>query len=617
VGSTFVHAYVAGGFVRAALFTSNTFPVSTNVGDIGRSMAIIQGAVRTYGIITAVLSPISVTLLIDPSSPNLTNTNASVWQLGTWSYNAGFPACGCFHQNRLMVAGATNFPTEIDGSQSGNYENFGISNPSDLTVVASNGLQFPLVANEVNVIHWLKSNSQGLLAGAYGGEWSISPSSTGDALTPTNFNAQKTSAYGAAKAEAIQVGNAVLYIQNAHRKVREMSFFFYAGTFRSTDLTELSEHITLPAIKQIVSQKSPAGLTWGLRYDGQLVTLTYDRDDQNLRTGWARHQLGGRSDSAGSAPVVKSLAVIPSPDGLFDQLWLVVQRYINGSTVCTVEYMTKINDDGVLQEDAFQGDCGVTYEAQLIITGITSASPAVVTSNAHGLSNGDQIRITGVTGLNVSTTDADGNVTITNLVNEQTFVVASAAANTFALNDFSGNPVSSIPYSAYVTGGIARKMVLTISGLTWLENETVGVLADGAIHPDVVVSNAGVATLNYRAAKVQFGYRYNSDGQQLRLDYGSATGSSIGQTRRVSRVSMMLHRVGDLLWGMSFSRLLPQSFQSADVQQADQATPIFSGIQSDAVESGYDSEGQFCFRQNSMLPGTIQSITQILEEQDR
>jgi hypothetical protein len=80
---------------------------------------------------------------------------------------------------------------------------------------------------------------------------------------------------------------------------------------------------------------------------------------------------------------------------------------------------------------------------------------------------------------------------------------------------------------------------------------------------------------------------------------------------------MMLHRVGDLLWGMSFSRLLPQSFQSADVQQADQATPIFSGIQSDAVESGYDSEGQFCFRQNSMLPGTIQSITQILEEQDR
>ena len=159
-------------------------------------------------------------------------------------------------------------------------------------------------------------------------------------------------------------------------------------------------------------------------------------------------------------------------------------------------------------------------------------------------------------------------------------------------------------------------MVLTISGLTWLENETVSVLADGAIHPKVFVSNTGSITLSFRAAKVQIGYSYNSDGQMLRQESGAADGTSIGKTRRISRVAVLLHQVGDFLMGMSFSRLLPAKFQRADQQQADQATPLWSGLHRDGVESGYDLDGQFCFRQSSMLPGVIQSITLMGEEFD-
>jgi len=614
-GSTFAGAYVSGGTVAPALFT-DIGPTGSNDPEVARSVALIMGGSRFWGTVFTSLDTSSLSFFVDPSNVLPGTTAATAWAIGVWSIKNGYPACGCFHQNRLMLAGAPGYPQEVEGSATGNFENFAISAAATLAVTAANALQENLVSSDVNVIHWMKSTAQGLCAGTYTAEWAMAPSSQGDALTPTNFNAIQTSSYGSAQAEAVQQGNAVISIQRALRKVREMNFFFQVGTFRSTDLSEISEHITLPTITKLVTQKQPQPLTWGIRSDGNLVSLTYDRDDVTLKSGWARYQLGGQSDAGGTNPIVQSMAVIPSTDLSFDQLWMTVKRYINGSTIIAVEYLTKIFDDSMLQEDAYHFDCGATYDTPLAITAITSANPAVVTSAAHGLSNGQSVKIVSVLGLNKSITDADGNVTITNLVNEQTFVVAGVTTNTFQLNDFNSNTIDSTGYSAYVSGGQARKLITTISGLTWLENETVNILADGAIHPSAVVSNAGVLTLSYPAAKVQIGYGYNSDGQLLRPDAGSADGSSIGQTRRVFKVAVMLHRVGDFLMGMNFSKLLPVSFQRADAQLADQATPLFSGIHRDGVESDYDFEGQFCFRQGSGLPGMIQAVDLFMDETD-
>jgi hypothetical protein len=275
--------------------------------------------------------------------------------------------------------------------------------------------------------------------------------------------------------------------------------------------------------------------------------------------------------------------------------------------------MTKPYNDGMLQEDAAYLDYSTVYDSPLTITAITTASTAVVTSAAHGLSNGDQVRIVSVLGLNKSTTDINGNVTISNLVNENTFVVAGVATNTFQLNDYSGNPVSSSAYSAYLSGGQVRKMVKTITGITSLENETVSVLTDGGPHPDCVISNTGTLTLQWRAAKVQVGYRYNSDGQLLRPEAGAADGTSIGKTRRPTRAAVLLHKSGDFSMGTSFTNLIPQSFTQADQQQADQTTPLWSGMLRDGVESAYDFDGQLCFRQSSALPGMVQAITLFFE----
>lgn len=627
-GSTFVNALVgSSGLVYPALFqmyTGNVVPFeeTPNFNDAAanraRNIALFcSDGFRHWGLITGVNNPASANVIFNDSLPN--SNTANFWWLGVYSLGNGYPRATCFHQDRLIYAGAPNYPQEIDGSQVGDYDNFAASG-SSIQVSNNNALQFNLLSEQSNPVMWIKSAAQGLLAGALCTEWQISPDSQSQALTPTNRSAQATSYFGSADADAVQSGNAVVYVQRSSRKIREMNFFFQVGTFRSTDLTEIAEHITIPTITKLAVQREPLPLIWGLRSDGNLVGMSYSRDDQNLKAGWARHQLGGQSDSAGTNPIIKSIAVIPTAVNstqTYDQMWMVVQRStVSGSTFTAIEYMTRPYDDSFVQEDAFQGDCGATYDSPIAITGITSASSAIVTATAHGLSNGDEIRIVKVVGLNSSLVDVNGYTTVTNLVNEKTFTVGSSLTNTFALLAYGSSAINATSYGSYVSGGEVRKLVSTISGLSWLNGETLGVLADGAIHPDVTVFGSGTITLNYKAAKVQLGYRYNSDGQDLDDEGGSAQGTSIGELKRISRVAFQLHNAGDLAMGSTFTDLETVKFQRSDVQQADQATPLFSGTIRDSIGASYSFEATTCWRQNSMLPGMILSLTEFIEVQD-
>ena len=72
--------------------------------------------------------------------------------------------------------------------------------------------------------------------------------------------------------------------------------------------------------------------------------------------------------------------------------------------------------------------------------GITNANPGVVTSNAHGLSNGDKVKITSVVGM----TEVNGNV----------YTVANVDTNTFEL---SGTDTST--YGTYSSGGTWTKVM--------------------------------------------------------------------------------------------------------------------------------------------------------------
>ena len=597
-GSAFVNAYVSGGDMYPKIFD----PL-----DVGRLIRLKEGSVWGWAKITAVAHGGQVTVTINAT---LTNTNLKTnFRLGVWSDTTGWPAVVTFHEDRLAFAGATSNPQRLDLSSTSDYSNFAPSG-LDGVVIATNALSFVFNANDVNVVRWIISDEKGLLVGTAGGEWLVRPSSQGEALTPVNITAKRSTKYGSANVQAIQFGKSVLFLQKAGRKLRELTYYFDADGFRATDLTLLAEHITKGGIYDMANQNEPQPIMWTVRNDGVLAALTYERDVDSFKVGWHRHYIGGVSDAAGTHAKVESVAVIPSADGTRDELWMIVQRYINGNVVRYVEHMMPLFDDSTEQKDAFFVDSGLTYDAPKTITGITRANPAVVTSNSHGFNNGDKVLFSDILGLLLDEEDE------TSWLNDVSVLVKNKTANTFEITDLDGANIDTSTFAtAYVSGGEVRKYVSSISGLDHLEGQTVDILGDGAVQPSKVVTG-GAITLAVRATTVHIGLGYESDGKMLRLNAGAADGTAIGKTQRTHRMGIMLHRSLGLKIGYSFDDLTAITFRDASDRMG-RAVELFTGILSETVEGDYDTENQFCFRQDQPLPSMLLALMPQMVTQDR
>lgn len=478
--------------------------------DVGRLVRIQNGANWGWAKIISWTSSTVVRIDIEEAVGTSARTN---WRLGAWSDTTGYPSAVAFFEDRLFWGGGVDFPQFIAGSRTGDYENH---RPTDLdgTVVDDHAVSYTLNSGQVNAIRWMLDDEKGLAVGTVGGEWMVRPSDTSEALTPTNIKATRSTARGSAEVQPVYAGDAILFAQRSARKVRELAYVFDRDGFKSPDMTTLADHITESGLTQMALQKEPQPILWCSRADGLLVALTYERDQDVI--GWHRHVVGGFSDAAKTlAAKVESVAVIPTPDGTADELWMVVERYINGATVRYVEYMSPMFTDENVQADAFFVDSGLTYDG---------------------------------------------------------------AATT------------------------------AISGLGHLEGETVSILADGAVHPDLTVSS-GAITLSTAASKVHVGLQYNSDLKPLRLEAGASDGTAQGKLKRIHRLITRVHRTLGLKVGADASSLdLPKRLGRQASDPMGTAPVLYSGDVEGTHDSTYDTEGQVYYRQDQPLPATILAI---------
>lgn len=565
--------------------------------DVGRKIRLREGSTWGWCEITTVSSTTNVTVEIEET---LTNTNAKTfWRLGVWSETTGYPSAVTFHEDRLFYGGVSDYPQRIDASEIGDYTSFSPTELDD-TVEDTNALSFTFNATEVNVVQWMISDEKGLMVGTTGGEWIVRPSNRGEALVPSNITAKRSTTYGSSDIQAIQVGKAALFVQRSGRKIRDVSYYFDVDGFRSTDLTLLAEDITESGVVELAHTKEPQPILWACRTDGTLIGVTYERNTEGFRAGWHRHIIGGQSDAAGTQAKVESIAAIPSQDGAREDLWMIVNREVNGSTVRYIEYLTRVFTDEVEQKDAFFVDSGLTYDDPKTITGISKANPAVITAT-NDFSDGDKVLVSGVKGMTQ--------------VNGESYLVQSATTASFEITNLTGTNIDSTGFDTYVSGGEVRKYVSTISGLSHVEAESVTILADGAVEPNKTVSSSSIVLTN-PATTVHIGLGYNSDAKLLRFNAGAADGTSIGKTRRIHRVGFMMHRSLGLKIGFSFDDLDQLTFRDTN-DPLGRAPSLFTGIRSETIEANYDFDNKLCFRQDQPLPTIILAVMPQMHTQDR
>lgn len=364
----------------ATLTASSTAGINGGAGfttdDIGRLVRMKEGS--TWGYALIVLPYISTTQVNVTIINGWVNNTAKVnWRLGLYSAQTGYPACGTFYGDRLYRGGCPEQPDRLDGSKVGDYLNMSTT-ATDGTVADDNAVSFRLNSDDVQTIRWMRGTGNGIALGTVDGEWLVSPSTNQEAITPTNINAKQSTPYGSADVQSVKVGTAILYVENGGRRVREMNYLYYENILQSPDMTILAEHITKgdydPAdplaggsttarsgVVEMAFQKKPIPIVWAVREDGVLLGLTYSKDEKVM--GWHRHVLGGYSNAGQTAPAeVESCCVVPTSDGSYDQLWLVVKRYVMGRTVRYNEYLSNFWEQGNDQEDARFLDCGITYD---------------------------------------------------------------------------------------------------------------------------------------------------------------------------------------------------------------------------------------------------------------
>jgi hypothetical protein len=146
----------------------------------------------------------------------------------------------------------------------------------------------------------------------------------------------------------------------------------------------------------------------------------------------------------------------------------------------------------------------------------------------------------------------------------------------------------------------------TLSGLYHLEGETLDVLANGATHPDREVVDGGV-TLAYSSTTAAVGYGYTSSMQTMRIEAGSADGTSQGKPKRIHAITLRLLETVGIEVGNSADENDRVFFRDSSMPM-DEAVPLFTGDKDIEFPGGYDEDDRLYVRQTQPLPMSVLAL---------
>lgn len=601
INGTTTQITVTGPTLGVYLFEANFVNgINNDTGfqttDVGRKIRIKNGTTWASGYITNRINTLKVEVaLVIGTFPAAATKD---WRLGLWSATTGYPSSVAFHEDRLFYGGTRTYQQRVDGSMTGDYENFTPSEASTGSTEATNlAVAYTLNSNDVNKIHWMRSHEKGLVAGTPGGEWVVRPASTGESLNNKNVNAKQVTNYGSARISPLLVGSSVVFVQGSKRRLRALTHQIETtDKFVAPDFTLGFEHLLKKGVVKLIRQREPFEIIWAILEDGRIIGCSHSEDLTSLNVAGSQHILGGLGYLGVSNAKVKDGACIPVADGSREEVWLCVEREVNGVIVRQIEYFNKFFDEEDNQRDAFFLDAGLTYDNPLNVVSFINNDPVEVFYTAHGLITGDKVRIN--TDFELSELD------------DKIFTVTRIDADNFSIDGVDGGLIQNNLYGAEI-----RKLVTVIGGLGHLEGQEVGVLTDGSVHPNRIVSG-GEITLEYGAALVHVGYKRNADGQLLRQEAGSQDGTALGKKRRTHETGILVHRSLNLLLGMNFEKMDRVIFRATDDPMTE-APPLYSGIITENIEADYDTENLISWRQDQPLPSTILAVMPQVFTQDK
>jgi hypothetical protein len=547
------------------------------------------------------------------------------WRLGAYSDTTGFPAAVAFYEQRLFWAGSTEQPQTLWGSKSGDYENHTPGTLDDDPVI------YTLATDQVNAIKWL-SPGKVMAVGTVGGEFIISGSTTADPLTPTNVRVVREGTRGSASHTPIRIDNVVIFIQRQQRKLREFVYQFEADSYQSPDLTILSNQVAKGGISEIVYQQEPSTVVWGVKADGQLVGMTYLRDQQVI--AWHRHKIGGVSGAC--TITVSDYANIAAGTTL-------TFTKSDGSTVTFTSEAAGSSDpsdtslgwrpntsnnvtaDNIYTRINAHADFTVANPSAAVVTveetTRAGAGPLTVTSSdTTRLTTTDQA-IAVVESLAIIPSSTTGEEELWMIV-QRTINGVTRRYVEFLEAQFDVEESSTKTNAFFVDSGLTygSSATASINGLDHLEGETVNILGDGSVYSNQAVTSesageVGISGLSPTVSNAQIGLAFDSTVKTLRPEAGADDGTAQGKIKRIFEVIVRFRNTLGAKVGPNTTDLDEVQFRSGS-DPMDASPPLFSGDKAIQFRGSWETEGFVVVKQDQPLPMHITAIIKRLVTND-
>ena len=492
-----------------------------------------------------------------------------------------FPGAVSYFEQRRVFAGTNNEPQSIFMTKSGTESNMSFGLP----IADDDRIKFQVAAREANTIrHIVPLTNLLLLTGS--AEWRIT-SVNSDAITPTSISVKPQSYVGANNAQPVIVNNSMVYCASRGGHVRELGYNWQANGFITGDLSLRAPHLfDNLTITDMGLAKAPMPIVWFVSSSGKLIGLTYV-PEQTIGA-WHQHDTDGTFESVATVS-----------EGNDDVLYAVIQRTINGATKKYIERMgTRLYDN---QRDSFFVDAGATYNGTNTNTGQN-----VTISAGTNYTRGESVTITANYNLfnaPPSTDDVGDAIVLVDGTNYYRCNIVSTTSATVATVKLDVDLPASLRNTAITTYEVARNVFT--AGLSHLEGKTVSILADGAVHPQKVVSSGSV-TLDRASSVVHIGLPYNSDLQTLPLALQTEAFGQ-GRVKNLNHIWLRVLESSGIFAGPTADKLVEAKQRTTEPY----GTP--PNLKTEDIKimltPAWQDTGQIFVRQTDPLPLTVVGVT--------
>ena len=252
------------------------------------------------------------------------------------------------------------------------------------------------------------------------------------------------------------------------------------------------------------------------------------------------------------------------------------------------------------QRDSFFVDSGSTYDGTN-----TDNSRTVTISGGTNYTRGESVTVT--TNYNLfnpppNVSDVDDAIVIVDGTDTYRCVIISTTSATVATARLERDLPAPLRNTGLTSYEVARN---TISNLNYLEGKTVSILADGAVHPQRVVSG-GTIVLERAASVAHIGLQYNSDLQSLPLAL-QVEAFGQGRVKNINHVWLRVLESSGIFAGPSADKLI-EAKQRTTEPYGEPPRLKTQDIKIMLTPTWQDN-GQLFVRQTDPLPLTVVALT--------